>query len=186
MKRPKAPKTSGDIQDRLKERLDQFIVEDESSDGGKDSAAVQLLCIDLYAIAHGFTGTVAEVADLFEFASNATDWDTEEPQLAHIQKYLNRLFAGSDHAAHTYIDRAINQKIAADARVATVTMSRNGSLGGRATQRKKVEAIAQAKQHYQQNHAQFKNKKEAARRYEELFPPVTFKTFYRTLRKPKV
>ena len=30
------------------------------------------------------------------------------------------------------------------------------------------------------------NKKEAARRYEELFPPVKFSTYYRILRKPKV
>jgi len=186
MKWPQDTKISADVQEKLNERLDRFLAEDESTDGGKDSAAVQLLCIDLYAITHGFTGTVAEVADLFEFASNAAEWDTEEPQLAHIQKYLNRLFAGSDHAAHTYIDIAINQKIAAEARVATVTMSRNGTLGGRATQRKKVEAIAQAKQHYQQNHTQFKNKKEAARRYEELFPPVKFSTYYRILRTPKV
>ena len=186
MKWPQDTKISADVQEKLNERLDRFLAEDESTDGGKDSAAVQLLCIDLYAIAHGFTGTVAEVADLFEFASNAAEWDTEEPQLAHIQKYLNRLFAGSDHAAHTYIDRAINQKIAADASVATVTMSRNGSLGGKATQLKKVEAIAQAQQHYQLNHTQFKNKKEAARRYEELFPPVKFSTYYRILRTPKV
>ena len=136
MKWPQDTKISADVQEKLNERLDRFLAEDESTDGGKDSAAVQLLCIDLYAITHGFTGTVAEVADLFEFASNAAEWDTEEPQLAHIQKYLNRLFAGSDHAAHTYIDIAINQKIAAEARVATVTMSRNGTLGGRATQRK--------------------------------------------------
>lgn len=186
MIQPKAPKIAANVQDRLQERLDRFLAEDESTDGGKDSAAVRLLCIDLYSIFHGCTGTDAEVAELFDFASNAADWDTEEPHLAHIQKYLNRLFAGSDQAAHTYLDRAINQKIAADASVATVTMSRNGFLGGKATQLKKVEAIAQAQQHYQLNHTQFRNKKEAARRYEELFPPVKFSTYYRILRTPKV
>jgi hypothetical protein len=186
MKRPKAPQIAAEVQDRLQERLDRFLAEDESIDGGKDSAAVLLLCIDLYSIAHRFTGTVAEVAELFEFASYAAEWDTEEPHLAHIQKYLNRLFSGSDHAAYMYIDRAIKQKIAAEAGVAAATMSRNGSKGGTAAQLKKVEAIAQAQQHYQLNHTQFKNKKEAARRYEELFPPVKFSTYYRVLRTPKV
>ena len=186
MKRPKTPKIAAKVQDRLQERLDRFLLEDESTDGGKDSAAVRLLCIDLYSIFRGCKGTDAEVSELFDFASKTADWDTEEPHLAHIQKYLNRLFAGSDQAAHTYLDRAINQKIAAEAGVAAATMSRNGSKGGTAAQLKKVQAIAQAQQHYQQNHTQFKNKKEAARRYENLFPPVKFSTYYRILRTPKV
>jgi hypothetical protein len=186
MKWPQDAKISVDVQERLNERLAKFIAEDGSSDGAKDSAAVRVLCLDLYSIYHGFKGTDDEVANLFDFASNADEWDTDEPKLVHIQKYINRLFAGRDQSVHTYIDSAINEQIAAHAEVAAATMSRNGSLGGRASQLEKVEAIAQAQQHYQLNHAQFKNKKEAARRYEELFPPVKFSTYYRILRTPKV
>lgn len=186
MKWQQDAKISPDVQDRLNERVAKFIAENGSNDGAKDSAAVLVLCLDLYSIYHGLEGTDDDVEKLFDFASIAEEWDTDEPKLTHIQKYINRLFAGRDQSAYRYIDSAINEQIAADAEVAAATMSRNGSLGGTASQRAKVKAIAQAQEHYRQHHSQFRNKKEAARHYEELFPPVKFSTYYRILRKPKV
>jgi hypothetical protein len=186
MKWPDDSKITPEVQDRLNGRLAQFLAEDGSSDGGKDSAAVRLLCLDLYSIYHGCEETNDEVVKLFDFAFNAAEWDTEEPALAHIQKYINRLFTSRDEEANSYLDRAINERIDEDADVAAATMSQHGSRGGTASQLQNRKAVAAALQHYQQHHAQFRNKKEAAWHYENLFPPVKFSTYYRILRKPKV
>jgi len=186
MKWPDDPNIAPEVKDRLNGRLAQFLAEDGGSDGGKNGDAVRLLCLDLYSIYHGCEEADDEVTKLFDFAYNAAEWDTEEPTLAHIQKYINRLFASRDDVADSYLDRAINERLQEDADAAAATMSQHGSRGGAASQLQNSKAIAAALQHYQQHHAQFRNKKEAARHYEQMFPPVKFSTYYRILRKPKV
>lgn len=185
MKWPDDPNLPPDIVARLNQRIEEFLDADRSTNGGANAAAVRALVLDLFSIHQSCVGEVNKVSRQSELELQGLYWDTDEPNLAHVQKYINRLFAGQLENATEYIDRAINERASADAALVKDTMVRTGGRGGTAKRTKTSPIIEVAMLYYRENHQQYKTKKDAARHLEGKFPPVAYSTYYRKLRNLK-
>ena len=180
---PDAPQLSPEVREKLNTRLAKFLEEDSSPDGAKDGHAVQDLVLDLFAIFAEVAGTGTEEARQFSMILTGIEWDTDEPRFAHAQKYLNRLFAGRLADAYAYIEKAHSQRAGEDEATAKKAMEQKAAQGGKAKHREHKAAKQRALAFYRDNHAQFRDKKEAAFYCAERFPPVAMSTYYRILRK---
>lgn len=183
MKWPDDPRIEPDVRSKLEARLAQFLADDLGPDGANNAQGVQDLILDLYDIYTSQARDSALELRQFMLILNGMEWDTEEPQYVHSQKYINRLFSSRTSEAYTYLDKAINERAVEDSRVAKDAFAQVGARGGEAKNQNSNSVVAQALDYYKKNHATFKNKKEAARYCERNFPPVKFSTYYRLLRK---
>ncbi|MEN9833737.1 MAG: hypothetical protein RL753_891 [Bacteroidota bacterium] len=183
MKWPDDPDLPLNVRERLDARLTEFVEADPSPDGGKDGAAVQNLVLDLFAIYIRGTGGDEEEARQCNLIFTGMNWDTDNPRLAHAQKYINRLFSGRLSEAHSYIDTALAQRAEDDAAVGKAAIAAAGAQGGKTKNKAYAIAIEQALAYYMENRARYKNKKAAAADLEHRFPPVKFKTYRRLLSK---
>lgn len=183
MKWPGDASIEPDVRNKLETRLGQFLTDDPEPDGANNAQAVQDLILDLYDI---YTSQARD-NDLelrqFLLILGGMEWDTEDPQYVHAQKYINRLFSSRTSEAYTYLDKAIKERAAEDSKVVKDALIQLGVRGGEAKNQNSNAAIARALDYYKHHHAAFKNKKEAARYCEKNFPPVKFSTYYRLLRK---
>ena len=177
------PSLAAEIVDRLNKRITRYRREDTSLSGAEDQDAVMELIRDLHAIYISHTGT-NDMNERFKILTALGEkWDTDEPGLAHAQKYLNRLFAGQSDDAFNYIDKAINEREQEHASVTKAVVAKSGSQGGNAKNRITNEAIKNAMSYYEQHKSEFTTKKAAARHLEKEFPPVKFSTYCRILTK---
>lgn len=170
---------------KLKERIQNFIEENTAIDGGCDHLSVKKLIQDLYLIVRLETDSKYSKMLIDRISELAASWDTEEPELAHIQKYLNRLFSDREQLATDYIDRSINLKIESDNALSkqakSDTAKNNAHLKNLETNQVKEAAL----NYFNGNSHKFKTKKEAARELELKFPPIKYSTYYRYLRIKK-
>lgn len=183
MRWPEDARVTPDIRSKLDARLAKFLTDDPGLDGAADSEAVQDLILDLYAIYTTDAGSNAVELRQFMLILGGIEWDTDEPRHVHSQKYINRLFSNRTDEAYTYLDKAISDREAEDARVAKDAFVQAGASGGEAKNKDSNAAVAKALDYYKKNHAEFKNKKEAAWYCAEHFPPIKYSTYYRLLRK---
>ncbi len=172
-----------DVRNRLNARLQQFLQENPSPDGGADGQAVQDLLLDLIEIHSGAVRNAIVEEHQLNVILNGIDWDTEEPSLVHAQKYINRLFSDRHSEAYNYMDKAIAQRDADNAIASKNAIRKNGAIGGKKKNLEHELAKQKAVAYYRENHLQFKTKKEAARYCEEHFPPIAMSTYYRLFRK---
>jgi hypothetical protein len=176
---------TADVEVKLKERIQNFIEENTANDGGSDHLSVKKLIQDLYLIVKLETDSKHSKILTERISALAASWDSEEPELAHIQKYLNRLFSNREQLASDYIDRSINLKIESDnvlsKQAKSDTAKNNAHLKNLETNQAKEAAL----KYYEENHAKFESKKEAARELELKFPPIKYSTYYRSLRIKK-
>ncbi len=180
---PNNPQISSAVRNKLNARIDKFLLADASPNGAENSDEVENFVLDVMAIFTKTFGRPNEGAKQLGIILNGIEWDTDEPRLAHIQKYINRFFAGKASDAYDYLDRALAQRQADDAQVAKGTLRETGSKGGKEKNRRHKEAQENAIAFYKKNHSMFKTKKEAARYCEQHFPPVAMSTYCRVLRK---
>jgi hypothetical protein len=172
----------GAVRDLVEQRINEFLVADNGSDGAQDGHAVQEFILDLYSIINACVDSADEGARHMELILTGMEWDTDEPRLAHIQKYINRLFADRQHDAYVYMDKVLDQRTADAAAAAKRGVAETGSLGGSAKNKATTDAVDRALVHYRANSTLFASKKAAAAYYEQHFPPVKFSTYYRILR----
>jgi len=176
---------TAEVEVKLKERIQSFIEENTTNNGGSDYLSVKKLIQDLYLIVKLETDSKHSKILINRISELAASWDSEEPELAHIQKYLNRLFSNREQLASDYIDRSINLKIESDnalsKKAKSDTAKNNAQLKNHETNQIKKAAL----KYYEENHEKFKLKKEAARELELKFPPIKYSTYYRSLRIKK-
>jgi type I site-specific restriction-modification system R (restriction) subunit len=176
---------SAEVELKLKERIQNFIEENTANDGGNDHLSVKKLIQDLYLIVKLGADSKHSKILIDRISELAASWDSEEPELAHIQKYLNRLFSDRKELASEYIDRSINLKIESDNALSKQTKSdtakNNAHLKNLETNQVKEAAL----NYFNKNSHKFKTKKEAARELELMFPPIKYSTYYRSLRIKK-
>jgi hypothetical protein len=173
---------TAEVEVKLKERIQSFIEENTANDGGSDYLSVKKLIQDLYLIVKLETDSKQSKILIDRISELAASWDSEEPELAHIQKYLNRLFSNREQLASDYIDRSINLKIESDNELSKQTKSdtakNNAHLKNLETNQVKEAAL----NYFNENRHKYKTKKEAAYELASKFPPLKYTTYYRILR----
>jgi len=176
---------TSEVEAMLNARIQSFIEENTANDAGSDHLSVKKLIDDLFMIVKLETDTKHSKILTERISALAASWDSEEPKLAHIQKYFNRLYSGREQLASDYIDRSINLKIESDnaltKQVKSDTAKNNANLKNLETNLIKEAAL----NYYYQNFDKFKAKKDAARELELKFPPIKYSTYYKILRIKK-
>lgn len=181
MKWPNDGSAPRSIIEKMNDRIKRFLDEDPSENGGADCAAVKELIVDLQQIWVGDVPRIEQEERLKSLQEFGSTWDTDDPQLTHIQKYLNRLLSDEETRATDYISAVIEQRAKDEETIGRQALSESGTKGGKkkheTTNRVKEAAIL----YYEQHKQVFTSKKEAARYLEQKFPPIKFSTYYRFL-----
>ena len=94
----------------LKNRIKKYLDEDSSASGGDDAQAVHALILELYGIYKSASGPIGIYKAQQEIIAKGKQWDTDDPALAQIQKYVNRVLAGKFNSATGYLEKAIQHK----------------------------------------------------------------------------
>ncbi len=176
---------SSEIEVKLKERIQSFIKENTTNDGGSDHLSVKKLIQDLYLIVKLETESKHSKILIERISELAANWDSEEPELAHIQKYLNRLFSDREQLATDYIDRSITSKIKSEEQLIKQAKSDTAKNNAHLKNLEINQVKEAALNYFNENSYKFKTKKEAARELELKFPPIKYSTYYRSLRIKK-
>jgi hypothetical protein len=176
---------SSEVEQLLNNRLKHFLDANSDEHGGEDGIEVQRLIIDLYVIYKSAESPFEKVRLQQEIIQRGSLWDTDDPVLAQIQKYVNRICVGQYIAGTDYLDKAIafNEKLKATG--AAQTIQKNGRDGAGKKHVKTNQILEQAKQYYLDNRAQFWSQKQAAIELSEKFPPIKPGTYTNKLKKWK-
>jgi len=181
MKWPNDESASRSTIEKMNDRIKRFLDEDPSENGGADGAAAKELIIDLHRIWVGDAPLTEQEERRKSLREFGRTWDTDDPRLTHIQKYLNRLLGDEDTRATDYISAVIEQRAKEEEIIGRRTLSESGARGSK----KKHEPTNRVKEvallYYEQHEQEFASKKEAARYLEQNFPPIKFTTYYRFL-----
>jgi hypothetical protein len=87
---------------KLDAKIKRFMSEQTDLDGAGGSLEVKKLCIDLYKVYKDKDDRRTEE----ELLAMGERWDTDIPELAHIQKYINRLMSDRLQEASDYFEDA--------------------------------------------------------------------------------
>ncbi len=182
MKWPENTAISAATRQKLDHRIALFLnAQPSNPDDIQEQVAAQDLCLDLFAIYKEVEGQNEDGFMELQLILSGIDWDTDDPRLAHSQKYINRLFSCRLDEAGAYLE-ALEQHRTEEAHgVVADAAKRNGSAGGQKKNKANKEVIENALAYCKANPNQFKSKKEAARYCEKNFRPISYGTFYRRL-----
>jgi hypothetical protein len=182
MKWPENTAISIATRQKLDHRIALFLnAQPSNPDDIQEQVATQDLCLDLFAIYMEADGQNEDGFLELQLNLNGINWDTDNPRLAHSQKYINRLFACRLDEAVAYLEALKQHRTEEAQAVVADAAKRNGSAGGQRKNMANKEAIDKALAYCEANPHQFKSKKEAARYCEENFKPVKYSTYYRLL-----
>jgi len=176
---------SSEVERLLNQRIQSYIDENNSDNGGEDAQAVQKLIIDLYLIYKEADSPSDKFNLQQEIIHKGTSWDTEDPALAQIQKYVNRVLIGQYHTATQYLAKAIEHKIQTERIAGASHLSKHSQTGGIAKHAANNIVKAKALEYFQNNRHIYKTKKDAAVDLEKLFPPLSWQTYLGLLKKIK-
>ena len=182
---PKEGSLSREIEQLLNQRIQSYIDENNLDNGGEDAQAVQKLIIDLYLIYKEADSPIDKFNLQQEIIHKGTSWDTEDPVLAQIQKYVNRVFLGQYHTATQYLSNAIDHKIQIEKASGASHLSKLSQAGGNAKHAANNIVKAKALEHFQKNRHIYKTKKDAAVDLEKLFPTLSWQTYLGLLKKTR-
>ncbi len=174
---------SAEVEQKLEKRINEYLANDSSNDGGKDGGAAKELVIELYLIIEGHADHQREELLRQHITKLAAEWDSDDPELAHIQKYLNRLFSVRKQSASDYIDRAVNQQIASTAAIIHSAKKSAATHSANSKHEQNNAAKNAALAYYEKNKSSYSSKKIAACDLESKFPPLKCSTYYRLLKK---
>lgn len=167
----------------LNNRIQKYLDEETSASAGDDAQAVHTLILELYEIYK----SVSDPIDIYnaqqEIIAKGKQWDTDDPALAQIQKYVNRVFAGKFNSATDYLEKAIQHKSDVQKKAATERVKEMGQSGANAKHETNNQVKANAIAYYLQNRDQYSTKKAAAVDLERRFPPLSWTTYLGVLKK---
>ena len=92
-----------DVLAKLNKKIKEFDSITTDLKGAEGAIIVQKFCIDLYII----WKSSEDPRTREELLKKGSSWDTEEPNLAHIQKYINRLMTGKLQDASDYFENSL-------------------------------------------------------------------------------
>lgn len=173
---------SPEIEKELNDKIKIWLEENQNNNGGEDSREVQKLIIELHAIYKGAKSNLDKARLQQEIIHLGKHWDTDEPELAQIQKYVNRVMEGQYKSADAYVAK-VDQHIH-DLKVQGTKekIKTTGQAGALKRHEETNKVIDLAKQHYLANKRSYRTKKEAARDLANRFPPVKFGTYVNKLK----
>jgi hypothetical protein len=182
MKWPENTAISPATRQKLEQRIALFLQAQPSNpDDIQEQLDTKDLCLELFAIYKGAEGQSEDGPLKLQLILTGINWDTDNPRLAHSQKYINRLFSCRLDEAGAYLEALKEHRTEEAQAVVTDAAKRNGSAGGQKKSSVNKEAIEKALAYCNANPHQFKSKKDAARYCEANFKPVKYSTFYRVL-----
>jgi hypothetical protein len=146
---PKEGNLSSEIEQLLNQRIQSYIDENKSENGGEDAQAVQKLIIDLYLIYKEADSPSDKFNLQQEIIHKGASWDTEDPALAQNQKYVNRVLLGQHHTATQYLSNAIDHKIQIEKTSGASHLSKLSQAGGNAKHAANNIVKAKALDHFQ-------------------------------------
>ncbi len=167
----------------LNNRIQKYLDEDSSASGGDDAQGVHALILELYGIYKSASGPIGIYKAQQEIIAKGKQWDTDDPALAQIQKYVNRVLAGKFNSATGYLEKAIQHKIEVQKIAAADRLKVMGQSGANAKHANNNQVKANAIAYYLQNHDQYSTKKAAAVDLERRFPPLSWTTYLGVLKK---
>jgi len=173
---------SPEIENQINDKIKIWLEENQNANGGEDSREVQKLIIELYAIYKGGNSHLNKVQLQQEIIHNGKHWDTDEPALAQIQKYVNRVMKGHYKSANAYVTKVDEHVNELKAEGAKEIIKSTGQAGALKRHEETNDAIDQAKQYYLKNKGTYPTKKAAARDLAIRFPPVQFGTYLNKLK----
>jgi hypothetical protein len=167
------PDLPPELLEKCNARIQDFDSKQTELSGVDGAHEAKKLITDLYKICRGSDDTSTEE----ELLKKGQNWDPDEPEFAHTQKYVNRLFSDRLQEASDYLEKAIVHKESLISEAASNARSKNAKASAdkrhAETNQIKENAIA----YYVANKEKFINKKDAARKLEELFPPLSHRTY---------
>ena len=172
-----------EVENRINARLQSYLDENQTSNGGEDSRNTQKLIIDLYVIYKGALSPLDKARLELEIIQKGTAWETDDPALDQIQKFVNRLMKGHYNSANDYILKAVEHNQNLKSQGAAEKIKATGQAGANKRHEETNIVIEKAKNFYQANIKMFKTKKAAARELTDRFPPVKFGTYLNKLKK---
>jgi len=167
----------------LNNRIQKYLDEDYSASAGDDAQAVHTLILELYGIYKSASDPIGIYKAHQEIIAKGKHWDTDDPALAQIQKYLNRVLAGKFNSATDYFEKSIQHKSEVKKNAATDRVKEMGQSGANSKHAKNNQVKANAIAYYLQNRGQYPTKKAAAVDLERRFPPLSWTTYLGILKK---
>ena len=120
------------IEALLNDRIQKYLDADPSASGGDDAQAVHALILELYAIYKAALDPIGIHNAQQEIIAKGKQWDTDDPALAQIQKYVNRVLGGQFSSATEYLDKAIQHRSEIQNNAATERVKEMGQSGANA------------------------------------------------------
>ena len=173
---------SPEVEKQLNDQIQKWLDEDPNPEEGVNSQDTRKLIVDLYAIYKGANSPLEKARLQSEIIQKGAQWDTDNPSLAQIQKYVNRLMKGHYKSADEYLLNADQHTNALIDEGTTKTIRSNGLAGANIRHAKSKKVIEEARQYYLANKAAYPTKKAAARSLNEKYPEVKFGTFVNKLK----
>ena len=170
------------VEDQLNEYLRAWLDENSSTNDCIDARETQKLIIDLYAIYKGVSSPLDKARLQSEITHKGAQWDTDNPALAQIPKYVNRVMKGHYQSADEYLSNADQHTNALITEGANKKIRSNGLAGANKRHAEINKVIEEAKQYYLANKAAYPTKKAAARALNAKYPQVKFGTFVNKLK----
>ena len=166
------------VLENLDAKIELFMSQKTALDNEEGMSKVKKFSVDLYKIYVGKNDLRTEE----ELLAKGEKWDTDEPKLTHIQKFINRLMSDKLQEASDYFENAakyaelINSEAVFNSRRKSAKASADKKHRG--NNRIKADAIA----YYLKNRETFVTKGDAARKLEKRFPPLSYRTYYDALK----
>jgi len=164
---------------KLNDRISVFMSNSTELADIEGSLEVKKLSIDLYKIWRGSADTSTEE----ELLVKGANWDTEEPKLAQIQKYLNRLLSGKHQEASDYFEKSVEHKKSIISEGLDQAKSQAGTDRVNKKHGPNNRTKAKAIEFYKINKDDYVSKTQAAHDLEIRFPPLKAETYYKALTK---
>jgi hypothetical protein len=164
---------------KLDAKIKRFMSEQTDLDGAGGSLEVKKLCIDLYKVYKDKDDRRTEE----ELLAMGERWDTDIPELAHIQKYINRLMSDRLQEASDYFEDAAILEESKKEKAASNAKSKNAKESANIRHRPNNRIIAKAMKYYSKNIGDYKNKTQAACDLAIRFPPLKTATYYKKIKE---
>ena len=167
-----------DILARLNTKIEEFGSVASDLSGAEGSLEVQKFSVGLFMILMGSEDPRLRE----ELLSKGANWDTEEPELAQIQKYLNRLLSGRLQDAADYFEKSEDHKSSLIAAGVIQAKSQAAKVSAKKRHESNNLTKTKALKFYAANKKKYSNKVEAAYDLAKRFPPLKYETYYKAIK----
>jgi len=168
---------SPEVEKQINDHLQNWLDEKLNANGVEDSRDVQKLIIALYIIYKGSTSPLDKGRLQTEIIQKGTQWDTDDPAFAQIQKYINRVMKGQYNSASNYISEAHKHKDSLKTQGAKEQKHNQAKAGAQKRHEAQNKIKEKAIEFYNANKNTYASKKVAAYDLSKRFPELSEFTY---------